>query len=146
MEQASKVLPDAAERLLAFEVGGELRNVEDGTAAAARIYEKLYQHLSPIVGESGFEALFARTVNLTKRAFEGVQEVDTKVPADAVLKQLCAYLEKQAPATITEIVTAQLVTFVGLLSTFIGEGLTWKLLRKAWPEALPNEAPSGENP
>jgi hypothetical protein len=146
MEQASNVLPDAAERLLAFEVGGELRNVADGTAAAARIYEKLYQNLSPIVGEIGFEALFARTVNLTKRAFDGLQEIDTKVPADAVVRQLCVYLKRQTPATITELVTAQIVTFVGLLSTFIGEGLTWKLLRNAWPEALPNEPPSGENP
>jgi hypothetical protein len=146
MEQASDVLPDAAERLLAFEVGGELRNVEDGTAAAARIYEKLYRHLAPIVGEIGVEALFTRTVNLTKRAFHGLQEIDTKGPAEVVLRQLCDYLKRQTPATITEIVTAQIATFVGLLSTFIGEGLTWKLLRNAWPEALPNEPPSGENP
>jgi len=145
MKEASKVLPDAAERLLAFEVGGELRNVEDGTAAAARIYQKLNQRLSPIIGESGFEALFARTVKLTKPAVDGLEGIDTKGPADAVLNQLCPYLKKQAPAAITGIVMALIVTFVGLLSTFIGEGLTWKLLRNAWPEVLPNEPPSGEN-
>ena len=145
MKQATHVLLDAVERLLAFEAGGELRAVEDGTAVAARVYGKLYQHLSPIIGESGFQALLARTVKLSKPAFPALREVDTMGPADAVLTQLCAALKKQAPSAIAGIVTALLVTFGGLLSTFIGEGLTWKLLHNAWPEALPNEPPSGEN-
>jgi hypothetical protein len=44
------------------------------------------------------------------------------------------------------ILTALIVSFVKLLSTFIGEGLAWRLLRNAWPEVLPDEPPSGEKP
>ena len=36
---------------------------------------------------------------------------------------------------------ALMATLVTTLCTFIGEGLTWQLLRNAWPN-LPNQPPS----
>jgi hypothetical protein len=136
----------AAERLIAFEAGGTIHNVENAIAVATRIHKELLQHLSPVIGENGFQVLFARTVRLTKPRFPGMHELPTDGPSEAVLEHLCAFLKKQAPTAVTDIVTALLFTFISLLSTFIGEGLTSRLLRNAWPEVLPTEPDSGETP
>jgi hypothetical protein len=45
-------------------------------------------------------------------------------------------LERQDPAVATEAAATVFATFTGLLVTFIGEPLTARLLRKAWPDAL----------
>jgi hypothetical protein len=142
----NSALAQAAERLITFEAGSAIHNVENAIEVATRIHEKLLQHLAPVIGENGFQVLFARTVRLTKPRFPGMHEAPTNGPSEAFLDQLCACMKKQAPAAITDIVMALLFTFISLLSTFIGEGLTWRLLSNAWPEVLPTEPHSGEMP
>jgi len=52
------------------------------------------------------------------------------------LDQMVFCLEQQDPAIATEAAGAVFGTFTGLLVTFIGEPLTARLLRKAWPDAF----------
>lgn len=136
---------DAADRLLAFETGGEHKGVDAG-ALASRIHAKLRLHLAPVIGDMGFDALFARAVKLAKPDMPALRDVDTSSDANTAVEQLCATLRQAVPGEGQGAVSAVVSTFVNLLSTFIGEGLTWKLLRNAWPEALPTEPPSGEKP
>jgi hypothetical protein len=56
----------------------------------------------------------------------------------APFAQIVTSLQQQDPAVATEAAGALLATLTGLLVTFIGEPLTARLLRKAWPDALPN--------
>jgi len=50
--------------------------------------------------------------------------------------EVISRLARQEPAVATEAAGALFATFTGLLVTFIGEPLTARLLRKAWPDAL----------
>ena len=139
MKQPDDSLVQAAERLLAFEAdGGERLGAEQGAAAAARIHEKLHRQLATVVGEAGFVALFARAVKLSTRSFPGLGEIGT-------LERLCELLKIQTQAQNAAIVSALVSNFVNLLSTFIGKGLTLKLLHNAWPEVLPTRTPPGRD-
>jgi len=135
----------AAQSVLAQEVTGEVESAAAATAVADRIYEKVKLNLCPVVGENGFTAVFGRSVKQTKRLFACLKEIDTQGTDTATIVQLCACLKEQTPVAVLEIVEAILASFIRLLDTLIGERLTWKLLRNAWPEGLPSERPEGEN-
>jgi hypothetical protein len=46
-------------------------------------------------------------------------------------------MERQTPVLATEGAASVLSEMVRLLLTFLGESLTNRLLRKAWPDSLP---------
>ncbi len=104
------------------------------------------QVVSPVIGEAGFDALFARSLKKTKSAFPSLSGLETVGPPRRVLSHLCENLKKQEVALLEGMVVALMSTFIDLLSTFIGERLTWRLLRNAWPDALPKEPPLGRTP
>jgi hypothetical protein len=139
---ARPALTDAIQRLLELEAGGETPTSAQSVATATRLYEKLARHVAPVVGEAGFEALFSRSVKITKSTFVYLRELRTTGSAHEVLRQFFEHLEKQEPALVAAVTEALMATLVTTLCTFIGEGLTWQLLRNAWPD-LPNQ-PSSE--
>lgn len=144
MTPSQHSLWEAVRGLAAVEAGGRLRTSEQAVALAKQLHEKLVLHLAPVVGDAGMDALFARSVRKTKPDFPSLSELETGGPPQKVLAQLYEHLQKQKVAELEKIIVALMVAFIRLLSTFIGEGLTWKLVRQAWPECLPNEFPSGE--
>ena len=143
MNPARLRLAEAMRRLLEVEAGGEIRTTAQGVATATRVHEKLMRHLSPAVGEAGLDALFSRSIKMTKPAFPSLQELETTGPAQRVLSQFFEHLEKQEAAVLAEITESLMVTLVRMLSAFIGERLTWQLLRNAWQD-LPSKPPSGD--
>ncbi|MGQ0503868.1 MAG: hypothetical protein ACT4TC_00960 [Myxococcaceae bacterium] len=111
-------------------------------AATAQLHQELTLSLSPIVGDAGFDALFARSLKKTKPAFAFLSEVQTSGPSLKVLSPLLETLKQQPEAAVAEeVVVTLLANFISLLSKFIGGGLAWRLLRNAWPDALPDESP-----
>jgi hypothetical protein len=96
-----------------------------------RPWSHLGTQLVPLIGETGFCALFSRAVRLSG-AFHGSLVVDPSCRAvDTLLASLAAHLAPlggaRAPAANTEL----LDTFTKLLSALIGEGLTTRLLASA---------------
>jgi hypothetical protein len=138
MKPARPALMEVIQRLRELEAGGETSTSAQSVATAERLHEKLARHLAPVVGEEGFEALFVRSVKITKSTFVCLQELRTTGPAQEVLRQFFEHLEKQEPAAVASITETLMATLVTTLCTFIGEGLTWQLLRNAWPD-LPNQ-------
>jgi hypothetical protein len=134
---AKPALTDAIQRLLELEAGGETSTSAQSVATATRLYEKLARHVAPVVGEAGFEALFLRSIKITKSTFVCLQELRTTGAAQEVLRQFFEHLENQESAVVASITETLMATLVSTLCTFIGEGLTWQLLRNAWPD-LPN--------
>ncbi len=132
---------EAIQRFRELEAGGKTLTSAQSVATATRLHEKLARHVAPVVGEAGFEALFSRSVKVTKSTFVCLRELRTKGSAQEVLRQFFEHLEKQEPAVVVAITEAVMASLVTTLCTFIGEGLTWQLLRSAWPD-LPNQPPS----
>ena len=132
-------------RLVAVESAGKLHSPSDAATIAKELHRKLGDHLSPIIGSAGFEALFARSVKKLQPAFSCLAPLET-TGGESALGPLCAAVEDQTAPVANEIIVTLMVSFVTLLSTFIGEGLTWRLLSDVWPEVLPSEPPSGKTP
>ena len=114
-------LGDAARRLLAAQPG-EGTSAKDVADRAARALERFSRHLGRLVGETGVETLWKRSIALAS----------TRVPwlSGGTLREVMA---QQAVDVATEGFVAAFSTFVGLLNRLIGEGLVDRLLAEVWP-------------
>ena len=107
--------------------------------AAFRAYERLAQELAPLIGEAGLNAVCARSVHLTQREFSWLAPADSSGPGDAPFADVRLSLEGQDPAIATDAAIAVLATFGELLASFIGDSLTTRLLRAAWPDGFSDD-------
>lgn len=108
----------------------------DGDAAPVaggiRAWELLIEQLSPVVGEIGLCALFARARHMASpQRFPLPSSSDMRSSA-ILLEQLESQLAEMDPAASLAFNTVLLETFVKLLSSLIGEALTARLLNTAW--------------
>ena len=136
MEKEIVRLPESrhlAERLLAYEaVAGE--NSEPSESAAFRVCAKLRRPLITLAGVAGFRSLLSRALTLARAEAPSLSAV--QVAADGSLKgldELEPQIDKEQTRDGGAILIAQLI---GLLLTFIGEGLTLRLIQDVWPEAV----------
>ena len=122
-----------AQRLLTYEaVAGE--NSEPAESAAFRVCAKLRRPLITLAGVAGFRSLLSRALMLARAEAPRLSAVE--VAADGSLKglnELEAHIDKEQARDAGAILIAQLL---GLLLTFIGEGLTLRLVQDVWPEAV----------
>jgi hypothetical protein len=107
-------------------------------AAAHRAYDDLAQVSAPLIGQVGVDALTGRTLYLAQRKYPWLIHAREPDEWKGPFAQIVFCLERQDPAVATEAAGAVLATLAGLLVTFIGEPLTTRLLRKAWPDAFIN--------
>ncbi|MBZ5687562.1 MAG: hypothetical protein LAP86_21300 [Acidobacteriia bacterium] len=121
-----------AERLLAKEaVTGE--NSEPTESAAFRVCAKLRGPLITLAGVAGFRSLLSRALTLARAEAPSLGAI--QVAADGSLRgldELASQTDKEQARDGGAILIAQLI---GLLLTFIGEGLTLRLVQDVWPEA-----------
>jgi hypothetical protein len=121
-----------AQRLLAYEaVAGE--SSEPAESAAFRVCAKLRRPLTTLAGVAGFRSLLSRALTLARAEAPSLSAV--QVAADGSVKgldELASQTDKEQARDGGVILIAQLI---GLLRTFIGEGLTSRLVQDVWPEA-----------
>ena len=124
-----------AQRLLAVEAANQSA-ADAHLHEAVRVCEKLRIALIRLAGSDGFESLLRRALALARSevpeldrvtvnpdcSMEGLEELATNATDGTV----------HAPVAIT-------AHLLGLLSTFIGEPLTLRLVREAWPDASLDE-------
>ena len=103
-------------------------------AAARRLCEHFAEQLTPVIGDAGVAAICARSLHLTERNVRGLGSAGASPQGDAPFALLQRSLEHQEPAAATEAAVVVLATASELLASFIGEGLTTRLLREAWPD------------
>lgn len=92
------------------------------------------EQLTPLIGSTGVAAICARSLHLTEQDDRGKASVPVSAQEDSPFALLQLALEQQEPAAATETAVAVLATASKLLASFIGEGLTIRLLREAWPD------------
>ena len=133
-------LENAALRQLALKVlaqhAGSAAGAEAIAAAARRAYDDLARVSAPLIGQVGVEALTGRALHLAQREYPWLVQTREPEQAERPFIQVIACLERQDPAVAIEAAGAVFATFTGLLVTFIGEPLTARLLRQAWPDAF----------
>ena len=133
-------LGDATLRQLALKVlaqhAGSGTGAEALAAAARRAYDDLARVSAPLIGQVGVEALTGRAVHLAQREYPWLVHTRAPAQAEGPFAQVIFCLEQQDPAVATEAAGAVFATLTGLLVTFIGEPLTARLLRQAWPDAF----------
>ena len=93
-----------------------------------------------IVGEDGFNSLYARSLFLSQSKFPWLAAGSLTPNADHRFEGLKTSLEGQAPAQASEANTLLLITFTEILASLIGEQLTSHILQLAWGIGLSNSA------
>ena len=139
-------LRQAIQRVLTRQAGTDA-DAKALAAAALRVYDTLASQLVLLIGDGGVRALTARSLHLVQGDFPWLAEAQETDPSEGPFAQFGLCLERQEPAVATEAAAAALATLGGLLETLIGDALTMRVLRAAWPSAFPDatrqEARSG---
>ena len=135
MEIPSGLSRDLARRLLAVEAASKCAP-NAHVHEAVRVCEKLRISLTRFAGSDGFASLLRRALTLA-RADEPLVET-IKVKPDGSLEGLEA-LAADTTNGGPEAAVAITAHLLGLLVTFIGEPLTLRLVREAWPDATLDE-------
>jgi hypothetical protein len=134
------VTRDLARRLLAYEAV-EGASSEPTEPAFFRVYEKFRRHLCALAGIAGFQSLASRALTLARS--EAPSLSTAQISADGCLQgigEIDSQLDDHELGEWEVILIGQLL---GLLFTFIGEGLTLQLVLDVWPEAALDDSDSG---
>lgn len=130
MDTSPSSLRRLAQRLLNLEAQ---RGSGDAQAhEAIRVCEKLRASLTRFAGPEGFTSLLRRALALARADTPSLDAVTIKPDGSLEgLEAVVADTSKGGPEAVVGIVAHLL----GLLVTFIGEPLTLRLVREAWPDA-----------
>jgi len=125
MNRATPKLRVYAERLIAYELNRKASSKPNPTAAFV-VIEKLSPHFGALMGAAGFRALLSRSLVLANAEVAWLRELHIR--EDGSFEGLDE-LEAQAnPEEIAAGGIVLLARLLGLLTTFIGEDLTLRLL------------------
>jgi hypothetical protein len=97
-------------------------------------WRRLAAHLSPLIGESGFAALYGRAARLVQTRFPWFVLEQSSPSADSLFDHLDRQLSSVDATLAAETNMALLDTFTKLLSGLIGDALTIRLLNSAWSD------------
>ena len=99
-----------------------------GAAALVGPWLLLSEQLTPLIGESGFCALFGRAVRLSTVRFERLGSCDSARPVADLMMSLTRTLNEIGSGQAAQANDILLGTFTALLGNLIGEALTQQLL------------------
>jgi hypothetical protein len=105
---------------------------DDSAERHLRPWHSLALHLSPLIGESGFAALYGRTGRLLAQQHGWLTVSPSSQQLDALFRTLKEDLARAEPAQAALANEALLMTFTRLLSDLIGAALTTRLIDSAW--------------
>ena len=131
---------DFAERLIAYETHRD-KSSEAKTPAAFHVADKLRPHLATLMGNDGFRALLSRALALASEDVPWLRAVHVK--ADGTLEGLEELHAQLDPADFLEGRVILLTQLLGLLASFIGPGLTSRLVGEIWPQISLKDLDSG---
>lgn len=106
------------------------------------LYRSLTDVLVPVIGDAGVQALESRALHITQQSY-GPSTAPKADPSTKPAEPLREWLRQLEPAVAIEAAGAMLTSLTVLLATFIGGGLTKRLLEKAWTDR-PSESDSKE--
>jgi hypothetical protein len=129
-----------ASQLLALEAvnagaGAERSGSRGGSAGVDSVCEKLRVQLTRFAGVEGFASLLRRALAIAREEVPALGAI--KIGPGGILEGLEGLEQRESEAGAVAIIA----NLLNLLAIFIGEALTWQLVREVWPE-LPASPPS----
>jgi hypothetical protein len=109
-----------------------LQRPEAVVEVTIELWERLAAELVLIIGEGGFQSLYARSIHLTCAPFPWIEQDSLSPQVDSRFSGLKLCLEARTSAETIEASTHLLATFIKILAELIGEPLTDSILRSAW--------------
>ncbi|MDP1771042.1 MAG: hypothetical protein Q8L15_02065 [Methylobacter sp.] len=100
--------------------------------AAINLWEQMATQIISIVGEGGFNSLYARSLFLTQSTFPWLSADSTASKTGQRFAELKKSFEGQSPVQVSEANSLLLITFTDILASLIGEQLTTSILCSAW--------------
>lgn len=119
------------------------RHPETGADAAIDLWEQMATEIISIVGEGGFNSLYARSIFLARATFPWLAAGSLTPQGEHRFEKLKLSLEGQTPAQASEGNSLLLSTFIDSLAALIGEELTISILRLAWRTDLSDRLGKG---
>lgn len=114
--------------------------------AAVDLWAQIATQIISIVGEGGFNSLYARSVFLAKSEFPWLAAISMPSKSEHRFAELKEILEGQSPMLAREANSLLLITLTDILSSIIGEDLTMSILHSAWGIVAPNGTCSEKHP
>jgi hypothetical protein len=137
---------ELAHRLLAYEADAD-KTSEPAASTILRVYEKLRRSLDEFAGTAAFHSLASRALTMARSEVPGLRAV--QVTADGALRGLGQGLgqglsefgpqidldkDRAAEDQAGDEGIALIARLLDLLLIFLGEPITFSLLRNAWPD------------
>ncbi len=122
---------DFAERLIAYEARGN-KTSGTKTPVAFHVCEKLRPHLETLMGKAGFRAVLSRALAVAGAEVPWMRAI--LVNGDGSLE---GWDKAEVPVEANKLEAGGVLLIaqlLGLLVAFIGENLTLRLVRDAWPK------------
>ena len=117
-------------------------------AGVQRVFQRLHELMSSLVGPTGFSAAMRRALaNTPDCAWLDPAASRGGTAGTQVIQGIAGAVEREGTERVVECATLLLENVLGLLCSFIGNDLTVRLVRQSWPE-LPaaSSIPSREDP
>jgi hypothetical protein len=123
------------------------RGAGKASEVALGLWQPLTCELVSIIGEGGFDTLFARSLHLTHASFPWLAPGERLRLADFRLAEFAIRLDGQSAGEASRASYLLLQTFTDILASLIGEPLTTGILNSAWDDrALDPDATGKEFP
>ena len=107
-------------------------HTENVADAAIDLWEQMATQIISIVGEDGFNSLYARSVFLAQPTYPWLAANSLSPQTEQRFAELKKHFEGQTPSQARAANSLLLLTFTGILAALIGEPLTTRILRTAW--------------
>ena len=125
MEASDRIRQQIIKRLLA-------KHCDEVVDAAITVWQQITNQIILIVGETGFNSLFARSVFVTQSTYPWLAASSLSPQTDSRFEELERAFKGQTVAQASEANILLLTTFTDILASLIGEHLTANILRSAW--------------
>jgi hypothetical protein len=105
---------------------------EDAAAiasAAERVFQRLHEHLSTLIGVVGWKTLLGRALKLARTRVPALQRIEVK--PDGTIAGLVEALSTQAPEDAVLAPAMLLAQLLDLLAAFVGDDLALHLVDEA---------------
>jgi hypothetical protein len=132
------VLQTVVVTMLTRRAGSSAGDATAVAAAARRAYDQLATALVPLISQSGLDALVARALHLTAREYPSSHAGEEQ--AAEGFGRVSLWLERQDRTAAIDAAAAMFGRFAALLAALIGEPMTARYLRKAWPDGFADKS------